>query len=138
MQLSMKHIHYIGLLFICIIALHFLANSLGIYDAQIESGFVWIDNVLHALTGLAFALLGFSLLGKTKFSKTLKLVFVLTFVLLTALVWEFMELAFFKLFHSYAMSLKIYSPSLQEATADVVSNLVGAVLVAAHHLKYQD
>lgn len=110
-----------------IIGLHFIANTTGLYETRI----VWFDNIRHALAGIGFGLLWLWILEKRNlhisfvFSAALLIIFVLG----TALVWELLEFLFLKQFTSYADSLSIYSPSLGEASADIVSNLVGAVIL---------
>ena len=107
---------------ILVIATHFIANTFGIYDAQITAGNVWIDNVLHILIGLAVALLWESLTkGKYPIFSTL------VFVLALAIGWEVCELIFYSIAPEQALDLKIYSPSIQEAAIDIASNLLGAV-----------
>ena len=118
---------YIAALFIGIVPLHFIANEIGLYDTP----FVWFDNVLHVMVGLGFGLLWLwtiKLKGiDLSLSKTLLSTAV--FVLVLAIGWELVELGFFEYFTDYAYSLKVYSPSLEEATYDVVSNLLGIGLI---------
>ncbi len=113
------------------VSLHFIANFTGVYDMQIEAGFVWIDNVIHFLIGIAFGFFGFGLVEKYKPESSLvfQVVFVFGFVLFSAVGWEIIEFAFLKLFTSYALSLQIYSPSVIEAVTDICSNLAGALTV---------
>lgn len=119
------------ILFFAIICLHFLANIFGIYDKQIEAGFVWFDDVLHVLVGIAFGLLWFWVVTKKKvaISSVSLAVQTIVFVFILAITWEIFELVFFKSFTFYAYNLKIYSPSIREATTDILSNITGGVII---------
>lgn len=127
----MRFLSRIIILFFAIICLHFLANTFGIYDKQIEAGFVWFDDVLHVLVGIAFGFLWFWAVIKKRVTILYISVAVqiIVFVFIMAITWELFEFVFFKLFTSYAINLKIYSPSIREATADVFSNIVGSFIV---------
>lgn len=126
----MKSLSKIVILFVIIVFLHFSANALGIYDKQIEAGFVWFDNILHILTGVASALLWLWILKKIDFKYTFPIaVSILIFVFITALAWEIFEFGIFKLFTSQAVNLKLYSPSIQEALVDILSNVLGGVVI---------
>lgn len=100
--------------------MHFFCLWLGIYDAQIASGFVWVDNVLHVLTGAAFYCIVYGYTRQHRYS------FVL--VLALAVGWEFCEYVVYVLDPVRALELKIYSPSVWEAAEDMLSNMLGAVL----------
>ncbi|TSC85516.1 MAG: hypothetical protein G01um10148_902 [Parcubacteria group bacterium Gr01-1014_8] len=128
MKISAYHI--VGFL-LAIAALHFGDNALGIYDTQIQNGFVWFDNVLHALVGATLALGLLRWLGKknTMLSQTFTAITTLHFVLIAATAWELFEYIFFTLFPNYALYLKLYSPSLVEAASDVFSNVFGAAIL---------
>ncbi|KKW36262.1 MAG: hypothetical protein UY84_C0001G0150 [Candidatus Adlerbacteria bacterium GW2011_GWA2_54_12] len=39
-----------------IAALHFWGIHSGVYERQLENGFVWFDNALHILVGIVFGL----------------------------------------------------------------------------------
>lgn len=122
---------YIIYLLSAVVVVHFTANTLGVYEAQIQNGFVWIDNLLHAATGAAFGLLFLWLLNKNnlEYSASARIILTLVFVFCLAIIWELIELGFFKFFTSYAHSLKIYSPSILEACSDIISNMVGVVIL---------
>ena len=109
--------------------LHFGADLFGLYAAQIESGFVWFDNVLHFLTGITTGIFWLWVLEKYKpaVSHLYIAVSTLLFALVVALGWELFEFLFLKIFTPYAKSLQLYSTSLSEATADALSNLLGAL-----------
>jgi glycopeptide antibiotics resistance protein len=117
-------------LLVGVIALHLVANALGVYDTQIEAGFVWIDNVLHMLVGVAVGLfwLRFLHLRKPGASAAFRAGSTVAIVLTAAVIWELLEFAFYISMQTYAVSLNIYSPSLLEAVEDVVSNVVGGLL----------
>lgn len=126
----MRFISKIVILFVVIVFLHFSANVLGIYDKQIEAGFVWFDDILHILAGVTFALLWLWISKKKNFKSPLPMsVSIMTFVFITALVWEFFEFGVFNLFTSYATDLKIYSSSMLEASTDILSNIIGGAMV---------
>lgn len=126
-----KLVVYVPVLVLSIAVLHFLAVFIGLYNLQIQQGFVWIDNVLHTLFGAVFALLGLWIVENKGWSSstifTVSSVLGFTFVL--AVGWEIVEYLFFVTFSDYAQSLKIYSPTPQEAFSDIVSNLVGGVIL---------
>jgi len=121
----------IGIFFLFIIFLHFSGNALGIYDTQITAGFVWFDNILHVLVGITFGLLWLQILKQKKVLHSLlfKVFSTLIFVIIMALVWEFLEFIFYKLFTSQATALKIYSPSIQEGLEDIFSNTIGGLML---------
>jgi uncharacterized membrane protein YjdF len=114
-------------LFISIIVLHFLANQFGIYERQMESGFVWFDNILHFFSGIAFAFLWLWIAERKNINRSF--VQIMAFVLFTAVVWELVEFGFLKAFSSQALEFKIYSPSIMEASEDIISNLLGGALL---------
>lgn len=114
-------------LLLTVFVVHFLSNSLGLYDYQIQNGNVWIDNLLHGLVGFACALFFIEMLENKFHSKLFFFLTSIFFVILVSLAWELVELAFFKFFPSYALSLKIYSPSIQEALVDISSNIAGGL-----------
>ncbi len=111
--------------------LHFTFNYLGVYDRQIANGFVWVDNVLHAFVGIACGLFILWYVEKYKSNKNslYKRIAIIATALIVSLVWEIIEWGILEMFTSYAKEYKIYSSSLKEAIADVVSNLVGGLLV---------
>ena len=119
------------LILILVVALHFIGNAMGVYEQQIEAGFVWFDNVLHALVGLAVGLLWLAFLGKRRSERTVlfRASTALVFVLAVAMLWELVEFGFFKLFPTYAEQLNIYSPSLKEAFGDILSNVAGGLVL---------
>jgi hypothetical protein len=120
--------------------LHFIANATGLYDAQIKSGFVWFDNLLHFFIGAIFAYM-FSkiLINKNSNIFNFKIVILtITFVIIFAIGWEFLELFFMNFFPNQAQGLKLYSPSLVEAFEDVISNIAGAFIFILYFvLKYR-
>lgn len=118
-------------LLLSVVILHFISNAFGVYDLQIEAGFVWIDNVLHTLVGVAVGLfwLYFLNLRKTDASAVFRATSVIAVVLITAVLWELLELGFYLSMRTYAVSLNIYSPSILEAIEDIVSNTAGGLLV---------
>ncbi len=119
-----------GLLLIMVI-LHFFANATGIYQKQINNNFVWFDNVLHAIAGVAFALLFLWILNKNNTKHTLikKIFLTIGFVFCLAVLWELVEFGLFKFFTQQAQNLNIYSPSIKEACSDIMSNIAGATLL---------
>jgi hypothetical protein len=125
----MKKIYGAGILILSAFLLHFIAVFFGIYDAQIQSGFVWFDNVLHAMIGAAFGLLWFWILERYRpaVSVSVRIVTTIIFVLIAAVLWELLELVMYLAFTSYATTLKTYSPSVGEATMDSLSNIIGAI-----------
>lgn len=129
--------YYAICLFCVAIIFHFIANNFGVYESQIENGFVWFDNILHAITGLASSLVFLWILDKNNlnYSTTARIILTLVFVSCFAVVWELIEFGFFKIFTSYAYSLKIYSPSIIEALYDILSNMIGGVLILPFTVK---
>ena len=116
-------------LLISVVILHFVANTFGIYDAQIAAGNVWIDNILHAIVGLAIALLWTVISKDQEVSSVQAVIKILAFVAVFAFAWELLEFAFYIFVPNYATKLQIYSPSAQEAFMDIISNLGGGALV---------
>lgn len=102
--------------------LHFAGVYFGVYDYQIRQGNVWFDNVLHVLDGAIFA---YAWISYKENRATL--LSVITFVVALALGWEIIEYAFMALSPTYAVDLKIYSPSLSEAGQDIISNTLGGL-----------
>lgn len=115
---------------VAVVILHFLANSIGVYDAQIQSGFVWIDNVLHALVGSAFALVWLLIAQKRNLEGKALFISTISFVANMALAWELLEWLIFMLYPTFALELKIYSPTILEAATDIGSNIVGGLIPA--------
>lgn len=111
------------LLLIGVSLLHFVGVYFGVYDYQIQQGNVWFDNVLHILDGAIFAYAWISY----KENKA-TLVSVLIFVVALAIGWEVIEYGFMTFSPTYAVDLKIYSPSLLEAGQDIISNTLGGLL----------
>ncbi|MEK7541480.1 MAG: hypothetical protein AAB533_01380 [Patescibacteria group bacterium] len=118
-------ISYPLVLLFVIVGLHFVANATWLYETEI----VWFDNILHALAGIAFGLLW--LWVREKKDPRVPLVFraisTIVFVFGIALLWELLEFLFLNLFPSYAYYFHLYSPSMREATLDVLSNMMGAL-----------
>lgn len=100
---------------------HLLGVLLGIYTQQIETGFVWFDNVLHLLVGFGFSLLVFS--ATTAAWRACLIVFVL------AVLWEVVEMIMYLSLPELSIYLKTYSPTLFEAAQDVASNMGGFIIV---------
>ena len=127
----MNKLTLVAVLLILTATLHFGADLFGIYQEQIESGFVWFDNVLHFVTGITTGIFWFWVLEKYRpqASPKYRVVSTILVVLGVALGWELFEFLFLKLFAPYAMSLQMYSTSVGEATADALSNLLGAVVL---------
>jgi hypothetical protein len=109
------------------VVLHFVGVFTGVYDAQLREGFVWYDNVLHALVGAAFALVWLYFFTG-RFSGMLLVLSTISFVALMALAWELFEYGFYLVFKSGALGLKVYSPTIGEALRDGLSNVLGALL----------
>lgn len=116
-------------LLLAVVILHFVANAFGIYQMQIQNGFVWFDNILHFISGIAFGLLVLWILNKKnlKYSWTTTIIFIITFVFFSAVTWELVEFGFSKIFTSYAYNLNIYSPSIMESLSDIFSNMIGGI-----------
>lgn len=125
---KMKKLVSAVVLLLLIAGLHFGANAFGVYDEQIEAGLVWFDNLLHFFVGIAMGVFWLWIVEKHRPDASFFFVALSTvlFVLLAALLWELVEFGFMEVFTSYAKDLQIYSPSLTEATSDVISNLAGA------------
>jgi len=109
--------------------LHFVELFSGVYDIEMRIGHEWFDNLLHALVGVVFAIfwLSFLHMQKKKYSKTFTAISTLVFVLVMAFAWELLELALLIFAPAYAYSFNIFSPSITEASFDILSNLVGAI-----------
>lgn len=115
------------LLLLGVFALHFIALAAGIYDRQIEAGFVWFDNILHALIGVIMGLLFLWLVRRYDLRMAVPTVVTLPlFVLMAAIAWEVAEYVAFVLVAPLMTDLKIFSPSLMEASTDIASNILGA------------
>ncbi len=124
-----KLFHSFLILFSAVV-LHFVAVYSGVYSVQLQAGFVWFDNILHMMVGVAFGLLYLWIVRDRNYSPLRNALFLLVFVFVLALLWEAAEYVFFKIFDSYALGLQVYSPSLQEATLDSLSDVVGAAALA--------
>ncbi|MBX4192165.1 hypothetical protein KW798_01640 [Candidatus Parcubacteria bacterium] len=111
--------------------LHFVAIYTGIYEYEMHQGLVWFDNVLHAMVGVSFGLFWLWCLRNQPVSILFKMVSMFVFVLCMAVLWEVGEFIFFKIFSSYALGLKVYSPSLSESFFDSSSDLIGALALVA-------
>ena len=122
---------YVIYLLLASIVLHFIATTTDIYQAQIENDFVWFDNILHAISGIAFGILFLWILDRKRLQYSLLTTTILTiiFVFGLAVLWEFLELGFLKFFTSYAYNLKIYSTSISEALFDIFSDIIGAIIL---------
>ena len=125
---------YILLLFLVIALLHFAALYSGFYDLQIQMGFVWWDNVLHVLVGIAFGLLWLWLLQSLNYdtSSRFAMLSMFLFVLFLALGWEGAEYLARLYVRSLAESLQIFSPNLTEASSDILSDLLGGILLSTY------
>ena len=123
----------IVVLLFLIAVLHFGANIFGVYDMQIRAGFVWFDNVLHLLVGIVFGLFWLSLVQDRLREKGKSFWYIaattVLFVFAMALVWEVGEFFFLTIVPAVAHNLNIYSTSVQEAVADMLSNIVGVGLL---------
>ncbi|OGG53620.1 hypothetical protein A2851_01895 [Candidatus Kaiserbacteria bacterium RIFCSPHIGHO2_01_FULL_53_29] len=130
--MRIRFIH-IPLLLLFIAALHFAALYSGLYDMQIAAGFVWWDNVLHALVGVAFGLGWLWLLERLGYGtrSLAAIISTFVFVLLMAIVWEGAEYLARLYVRSLAEGLKLYSPNLTESGSDVLSNMVGVIALLA-------
>ena len=91
----MKLLNKVIVLFGAIIILHLSATKFGIYDMQIEKGFVWFDNILHILAGIAFGLTWVWIAQKRNYRHIS--IMILTFVAVTAVIWEVFEFGMLKL-----------------------------------------
>lgn len=123
-----------------VVALHFGAVWSGFYDWQFSTRVFWFDNVLHGLVGVGFAMAALLIAQRYHFSPLQKLFFVLLFVLGGAATWELIEYVFFTRFTEYAYWSRIYSPSLYEASSDIISDVVGgtAYLLVVWHKLHPD
>ena len=129
----MKKFYLFFVLSILTVVIHFVSVYAGIYERQIATGSVWIDNILHITFGAAVAFLWLWAL-ETKFSQHSKTFFLLStlgFVLGVAVLWEVFEFLFSIIFTEQAFNLKIYSPTVGESLGDIFSNLLGGLLVLA-------
>ena len=120
---------YIPSLVFIVIFLHFAAVITQFYEFQIRSGFVWWDNVLHALVGVTFGLawLWFIQVMGWNLSPRLMTISTISVVVALAILWEVAELALLLIAPDIAHSLQMYSTSISEATVDSLSNLLGVV-----------
>ncbi|MCC7500544.1 hypothetical protein IT396_01940 [Candidatus Nomurabacteria bacterium] len=110
---------------VLVTVLHFGAVWSGFYDWQFSTRVFWFDNVLHVLVGIGFAMAALFITERYRLSGLQTLFFVLGFVLVGAVAWELVEYIFFTRFTEYAYWSRIYSPSLYEASSDVISDLLG-------------
>ena len=114
-------------LFVLVVLLHFLAIKFSVYERQMQAGFVWFDNILHFFSGITFAFLWLWIVEHKKIPR--RIIDIMIFVLVTAILWELFEFGFLKAFSSQALEYKIYSPTLWEATEDIISNLFGGLIL---------
>lgn len=132
MKIQIKHI----LLFIAgLIALHFFALSTGMYTCDDpKTCLVWVDNIAHGLGGVLCGMIWIYFLQtkKSKLINTKNAMFISTtlFVLITAITWELFEFSLYEFFTDFAYKLALYSPSLVEASSDVISNTIGGLIFA--------
>jgi len=125
---------YIPILILIIALLHFVALYSGLYDAQLKAGPVWWDNVLHVLVGITFGLAWLWILQSrgVDTATLLGLASTAAFVLIMALAWEGAEYVTHALLPDLAENLKIFSPTLTEASTDIVSNMLGAAALLSY------
>ena len=128
MNMQKPKLFHIALLLIVMTALHFIANSIGLYEQPI----IWIDKVLHIMAGVAIAMLWFWFLQRKEspadnIPKIILASSIIGFVLLVAFLWEVAEFAFWKGLPEYANNLKLYSPTIFDVLSDIGSNLIGAI-----------
>lgn len=124
---------YAALLIAVAVAFHFVAVYTGLYALQLREGAVWFDNILHALVGVACALMWLALFARLfpKASFLWKAGTSLAFVVFVAVAWEAFEYGFYLFFKSGALGLTVYAPSLREAVFDSLSNVLGTLLFLA-------
>lgn len=103
------------------VALHTLCVILGIYDSQIANNFVWVDNILHMLVGAGVA--------HAAWVHIQNFLFALVSICILAFAWEVVEYFVYIMLPEVALAYKVYSPTLYEAGEDVVSNMVGGILI---------
>jgi hypothetical protein len=113
------------------VAAHFFAIHTGIYAAQIQSGVVWFDNVLHAGVGVAFGLIWLHSIAlyRPESSRLFTALSLIIFVVLIAGAWELFEYGFYLVGKSGIFGFKVYQQSLNEAFFDSFSNIAGALLL---------
>lgn len=104
-----------------VLMLHIVATVGGYYET-----FWWFDIPLHLAGGVAIAISGYFFLedfyGRQKFHiqfKPLQILILISFVALGAVLWEFMEFSFDRIFHS------LMQPDLPDTIKDMAMGLTG-------------
>jgi hypothetical protein len=119
------------------VLLHVWALYTGLYEAQMQQGVVWFDNVLHTAVGAGFGLLWLVVLNRKAplLPVWVRAVTTILFVVGMAAAWELLELGFYIFFTTYDFGFTVYAPTIRESLFDSSSNLVGVlVLVGADAL----
>lgn len=106
---------------------HAVALQTGVYTAQMRSGGVWLDNVLHMCVGAGFGLLWLWVVGKLARHISLfwKVFTTVVFVVTMAVAWEVLEVGLYLYFKTHALGITVYPPTWREAIFDGLSNVVG-------------
>ncbi len=120
---------YILVIFALVTILHISAISFGWYSGSV----IWIDNVQHILSGIAFAML-FLLLYKKPTKKKQTIIYIILFVFVTSIIWELLEFTLLTLAPEYAKQFSLYSPTIVESSEDIISNMIGGVIFAILYL----
>ena len=122
MKIKNKHILF---LLVILIAIHFIARSLGLYEGK-----VWIDIPQHILGGILLAMIWLKIIQHQKIPKIIVFISIITFSVFGSFVWEAFEFLFWTFFPDYALSLKWFSPTVSDTLSDLFAGFIGGTIVA--------
>lgn len=111
---------------------HFLGSIINFYHL-----IMYYDKVMHLLSGLLSALLGFVLLVKMKHYKKknilFTIIFVIAFTLSIAVLWEFYEFTADNLFSKDAQN--VLTTGVDDTMWDMIMAFFGSIIVTFEYLR---
>lgn len=111
---------------------HLLGSILDFYQT-----ILYYDKIMHLLSGLLSALLGFVLLVKMKHYKSKNIVFNIIFVIAITLsiaaLWEFYEFTFDYLFSKDAQN--VTTTGVGDTMGDMIMAFIGSIVVSIEYLR---
>jgi len=125
-------IFIIILLALLILIVHLIAVFAGLY------GVIPIDIPQHIIAGMIFGLIYFWWLSTYKkeiLSKPLIFISIVSFAVFGSVIWEILEFSVWKLFPVFANNFKFFSPTVLDLLVDVISGLIGGVIIGIYATK---
>ena len=126
-------IHYIIILILIILTLHLIGIFANLYEQGIQ-----IDIPQHILGGIILGIIWLKVINlQFHFSlqKTVIFISISSFVIFVGFLWEILEFIVWQLFPNFANSFKFYSPTVQDLLSDMISNLIGGLVVAFYAIQ---